>query len=255
VKATERFSPVSPAARDDEVAKFAASLPDVYRLRHGEAEIRAHARVAARRGSRAVNLELVPGPSAHEQWLCVVADDRPGLLSLLSAAIAAHSLDILSARVYCRERARGLVEAVDLFSLRRIKPPFEIEPAGPLLGALQRSIEELLRGELSVGALLRRGMPTPRPASAPSSVVYFHDTGETDLLLVQATDRPGLLLTITMIVFREGLTIAASHVTTFAETARDEFEIREIDGSRPSEARKHSLVAKLREALVGSADP
>ncbi len=238
----------------DDLGAFIASMPEAYAQRHEEGEIREHARIVGRRAGAAVHLELCRGGDGDEQWLCVVADDRPGLLSLLSAAITAHSLDILSARVYCRERPGAAAEAVDLFSLRRIKPPYHLDSSGTLLESLGRAIESLLGGDTDVATLLNRGRPTPRPAGVPSSVVYFQDAEDADLLVVQAPDRPGLLLTITLIVFREKLTIAASHVTTFAETARDQFELRELDGSRLGPARRESIVRKVREALTRQRD-
>src|SRR3954447_13863315 len=99
---------------DEGMAWFLSSMPDPYPEQHQLEEVRAHAEIVSRRGGALVHLESCPGPTETEEpgtWLCVVTDDRPGLLSLLSAAIAAHSLDILSARVYTRSRAGSPDEA------------------------------------------------------------------------------------------------------------------------------------------------
>jgi UTP:GlnB (protein PII) uridylyltransferase len=171
------------------------------------------------------------------------------LLSLLSAAISAHSLDILSARVYNRTRSGQRDEAVDLFAVRGLK-----EQAGRSLAysdfqSIRRTIESLLRGDVDIASLEKRAADTSRPAGAPPVVVYFDDSRGTDLMVVEAGDRPGLLLAISLTIFRERLTIVRSHVTTFAATARDEFELAETDGSRLSAARKAVVTEKIRAAV------
>ena len=104
------------------VEDFRVTMPERYKLLYREEEVRLHAAIAWRRGSEAIHLEQLPGQDAA-WWLCAVTDDRPALLSMLSAAITAHSLDILSARIYCRARSSQDVEAVDFFCIRRLKPP------------------------------------------------------------------------------------------------------------------------------------
>jgi UTP:GlnB (protein PII) uridylyltransferase len=79
--------------------------------------------------------------------------------------------------------------------------------------------------------------------------VYFDPSASSDLLVVEATDRPGLLLTLSLTIFREGLTIVRSHVTTTAATARDEFEIAETDGRRLTADRRRVVAERLRIAL------
>jgi [protein-PII] uridylyltransferase len=227
-------------------------MPAAYYARHAEEEVRAHAGVVASRRGALVTVEAIPGPpeGASSQWLCVVTDDRPGLLSLLSAAISAHSLDILSARVYTRTR-RGLPdEAVDLFAVRGIK-----EQAGKALAygdlvALRRTVESLLRGDIDVTSLEKRGADTARPSGAPPVRVFFDESRGKNLMIVEAGDRPGLLLAISLTIFRERLTIVRSHVTTFAATARDEFELAETDGSPLTMERQTAIVEKVRTALA-----
>ncbi len=233
------------------VTSFAASMPEAYRQRHNDAEMQAHAAVVHRRGNGLVHLELCLPAAVDGPWLCVVADDRPGLLSLLSAAISAHSLDILGARVYCRTRAGYPPEAVDLFAIRPLKPPYVLVDTGQLLASIKRSIEALLVGEVDVHSLARRARPTPVPSGAPPLSIFFQEAADADLLMVHAPDRPGLLRTITETVFREKLTIAGSHVTTFGHMARDEFQLCELDGTRLGTERKESIVEKLRVALAG----
>jgi UTP:GlnB (protein PII) uridylyltransferase len=73
-----------------------------------------------------------------------------------------------------------------------------------------------------------------------------------DLLVVEALDRPGLLLMLTLTLHRAKLNITRSSVTTAGDRARDEFEVSELDGNRLTEARKRELVRTLMASL-GSA--
>ena len=232
-------------------------MPKAYYLRHAAAEIRAHASVVHGRAGALVAIESCPGPpeAVESEWICVVTDDRPGLLSLLSAAISAHSLDILSARVYCRNRRGRGGEAVDLFAVRGLKENPRAELGRADLVLIRHTMESLLRGDIDVASLEKRAAQTSRPVGAPAVSVYFDDSRDTDLMIVEAGDRPGLLLAISLTIFRERLTIVRSHVTTFAATARDEFELAEVDGQRLSPLRRNGIADKIRETLTQETAP
>ncbi|HEX3597494.1 MAG TPA: hypothetical protein VHU80_20440 [Polyangiaceae bacterium] len=238
-----------PEAPEDGVAWFLASMPSQYSEEHQGSEVRAHAEIVLRRGNALVHLETCPGavPSEASAWLCVVTDDRPGLLSLLSAAIAAHSLDVLRAAVYTRSRPGLADEAVDLFSVRRLGSTTGTL-ASSELAPIERTMIALLRGELRVEQLERHAADTSRPSKRPETAIYFHPM-EPDLLLVETPDHPGLLLEITLTIFRERLSIIRSHITTLAGVAHDEFHLAEIDGSELSEARRQAVIEKVRAAV------
>jgi [protein-PII] uridylyltransferase len=245
---------VSPSRRpslSDYFQRFLESMPEAYRHRHDAREVEVHGRIVGKRGSALVHVEICPGPLQPDsgRWICVVTDDRPGLLSLLSAAISAHSVDILAARAYCRSRSAAPDEAVDLFAVRRLKEPI----SGPLserdVSAIRATIESLLRGQTTVSRIERHGAQTSRPPGGPPTAVYFGDS-EPDLLRVEAADRPGLLLAVTLAIFKERLSIVRSHVTTIAGIARDEFQIAELDGAPLTDDRRRLVIEKVREALL-----
>jgi UTP:GlnB (protein PII) uridylyltransferase len=231
------------------VRAFAATMPDGYGTRHSEDEIRGHAQVVHRRGEGRLHAEFCAGPAHPErvQWLCVVTDDSPGLLSKLSAAIAAHSLEILTARVYCRARPGRPDEAVDLFAVRRMKR-IDVELTGADLASICRSAESLLAGETDVTTLARHAADTARPTLSPPPAAYFDPTNE-DLLIVETADRPGLLLALTLTIFGERMSIVRSHVTTLAGVARDQFELAELDGTPLLEPRRRNILDKILKVL------
>ena len=93
------------------------SMPERYLLANAPDSIVQHARVVADRGRRSAHLSRVTSRHPEAAELCVVADDRPGLLASISAAITASRLEVLGAQVYSRQ-VEGRVEAVDIFWVR-----------------------------------------------------------------------------------------------------------------------------------------
>ncbi len=223
-------------------------MPASYARNHGKEEQVAHEQILMRRGGALAHVEMCPGTTASPdiRWICVVTDDRPGLLSLLTAAISAHSLDIQNARIYCRARAGRADEAIDLFAVRDSTGHGQALTIERLVG-VQRTIESLLRGEVTVTSLEKRAAPTSRPGRARPVSVRFD--GATDVLVVEAPDRPGLLLAISLAIFRERLTIVRSHVSTVSEHARDEFELAQVDGRRLSASMRQLVVEKVKASL------
>jgi len=245
--------PQSPDSSGPDLRPFLYGLPTLYGERHPDHEVRVHARLSMERGRSGarVVVDHCPGPPTEPgaQWLCVVADDQPGLLSLLSAALTAHSLDILGARVYSRERAGRVAEAIDLFCVRPLKRPDGTTGPAPDLGAIRRSIDSLLRGDTDVATLEKHAAKTSRPPHGPATAVYFAEVPEADVLVVETRDRPGLLLSITLALHRAGTSVLRSSVTTFAGVARDEFEVVHVSGGSLSPTLRGHLVARVLEAV------
>jgi UTP:GlnB (protein PII) uridylyltransferase len=102
---------------------------------------------------------------------------------------------------------------------------------------------------MPVEALQRHAADTSRPGQRPETAIYFH-ASEPDLLLVEAPDHPGLLLEITLTIFRERISIVRSHITTIGDLARDEFELAEIDGSPLTVARREMVIERLQKAVT-----
>ena len=79
---------------------------------------RARARRRASAARRAAHVARVPSRHPEAAELCVVAEDRPGLLASIAAAITANRLEVLAAQVYSRAGRATACEAVDLFWVR-----------------------------------------------------------------------------------------------------------------------------------------
>ena len=86
---------------------FLASMPERYLLANAPESIAAHAGVALDRGGATVHAAIVPSRHPEFAEVCVVAEDRPGLLARIAAAITAGRLEVLAAQVYSRASRRA----------------------------------------------------------------------------------------------------------------------------------------------------
>jgi UTP:GlnB (protein PII) uridylyltransferase len=232
------------------VESFTASMPGSYRLQYGEQTIREHAGIAFRRGAKVVHLELWSDSATDGACLCIVTDDRAGLLALVTSAIAAHSLDILGAKVFGRSRRWQADEAVDFFWVRSVKSREPTALDSRQVAAIADTIAALLRGELDVPALAPRTTPTERPVAPHVTDVHFDEQAATDLLVVDANDRPGLLSAITTAITAEDVLIVWSSVTTASGRAHDEFRVQREDAQRLTPEQRETIVRVVTSALA-----
>jgi [protein-PII] uridylyltransferase len=84
------------------VEALLTTMPERYLLANGAESIVQHARVVAGRGKAAAHVARVTSRHPEAAELCVVAEDRPGLLASIAAAITASRLEVLAAQVYSR---------------------------------------------------------------------------------------------------------------------------------------------------------
>jgi len=245
-----------------DLGAFLASMPDRYLLANAPEAICAHADVALQRKrlGKAVHAALVPSRHPEVSEICVVAEDAPGLLARIAAAITAARLEVLGAQVYTRRmrpagRADERVEAVDLFWVRDVRTGAEgVAQAMPrLLGDLERvcsgavDAEELLRERVGRGSPWRE-----RPSPAVLSEVVVDDRASPGHSVVEvfAKDRPGLLYSLSRALHGLGLSIALSKINTEGTKVADVFYVNELDGSKVVPGPRFKAI---REALLEAA--
>lgn len=214
-------------------------MPMRYREIYDVVAAREHAAIVARRAGAATHAEIWRRVPRGGAVLCVVADDQPGLLSFISAALVVHGMDVESAQAYTRA---GLGEAVDLFWLRR-----ERGLPSPILEADIARIGLVLRG-LVTGALTIDGVAASANidrAAPPGATTHVRFDGTSasglSVLTVETHDRPGLLLAITRALHRARVQIVASEATTKDGRVIDRFTIVELDGA-PLRANRRGLL-------------
>jgi UTP:GlnB (protein PII) uridylyltransferase len=233
-------------------------MPPAYGQIFEHRDIVEHARIIdARRGARAhaAVWRQLPGGSVI---ICVVADDVPGLLSLVSAAFVSHHLDVMSAQIFCRDTPNG-VEAVDFFWLKRARPsrlPHHIDASE--IASVGRMLEELVGEEARAAQLAVKQLESVSP-ELPVRPRVFYDTralrrGEV-ILNVVTPDRPGLLLAITLSFVQQGLEIVASELRTDQGVASDRFTLRAASGAELSPGRLAEIQRQVIAALKSEPEP
>ena len=237
------------------VQAFASSMPVRYGVLFDPRAIRRHAAIAHRRGKRPANVEVWRSLGDGASALCVVADDRPGLLSAIAAALVSHKLDVITALVFSRPTEDGDLEAVDFLWVHRSTSsdtadigPDEAHSVGEVLSAI-------LAGTIAIEEIASRPAPSSTPTD-PRVDVRFDPVDEDGraVLLVEAPDRPGMLLTITRELFQHGAQIARSLVRTADGRAYNRFGLSEFSGQTLSAERREQIRAAVVAVLAFGVD-
>jgi UTP:GlnB (protein PII) uridylyltransferase len=202
-------------------------MPAVYERLYGPGEVAEHAAIVGRRGEQLVHAEIWSSPRGP--LLCVVAEDRPGLLALMTDALLAQGLAIQSARAFCRQVGRERLEAVDFLELRPRgstgDSTVQLDSEG--LPLFVQALSELIADDIA-----QRGtQPSPAVPPLPNEAktrVYFESQQPADgryLLVVDAPDSEGLLHAISAALHAQGMRIMACEVRTLGGRAQDRFEV------------------------------
>jgi UTP:GlnB (protein PII) uridylyltransferase len=220
---------------------FIASMPPAHSQAFDLADAEEHARIAAARGGAVAQVAIWRMLPQGVAILCVVADDRPGLVALVSAAFLAHALDVRSAQIYCRTTESGSVEAVDFFWLRSLSGGTPLEAVR--LEACARTIRELIGADLDSTVLPEHAAVT----DAGARVSYAADPSAADRFEVtlEARDFPGLLHTVARLLHQHGLEVVRCEIRTEEGVARDRFWVTCFSGQEPMPQLKAFRVALL----------
>jgi [protein-PII] uridylyltransferase len=233
------------------VDAFVRSMPPRYAVLFDPRSIRRHAAIVHRRGERLAYAEVwrtLPDGSAA---LCVAAQDRPGLLSAIAATLVSHRLDVITALVFSRVAEGGETEAVDLLWVRR-STASDTAPIGmDDATSIAEVLSAVLAGTISV-AEIAGNSPSRDEASDLSLVVQFDQVDEDGhaVMIVETTDRPALLLTITFEVFQQGAEILHSLVRTAGRRVFNRFVLAEFGGAPLSAERRKQIRNAVFSALA-----
>lgn len=231
------------------VEAFVTSMPSRYSVLFDPRAIRRHAAISHRRGKRPAYAEVWRSLADGSAALCVVAEDRPGLLSAIAAALVSHRLDVITALVFSRPTGTGEVEAVDFLWVRRALSSDTAAIGVDEAVSVGEVLSAILAGTVSIEEIASR---TAAAAAAGSLlvVVRFEPADEDGraVLLVEAPDRPGMLLMITRELFQQGTQIIRSLVRTADGRAYNRFELSEFSGQPLSSDRRE----QVRVAVVAS---
>jgi UTP:GlnB (protein PII) uridylyltransferase len=235
---------------DPNVHDFIRTMPDGYREVFDRRAVREHAELVAQRGERAGHAAVWRMLPRGLAVMCVVADDVPGLLSVVTTALALHRLDVLTAHVFSRKLDSGDTEAVDFFWVQDRQRASGQAPAPEHLDRCARTLCGFLRAGVEPDDITAGQLSSPPPGAVP--VVSWEEGGTLDqsVLRIEASDGPGLLLSAAKALYASRLTIVASEISTESNVARDRFTLRAADGGHLDAERKDAALVRVRQALL-----
>jgi [protein-PII] uridylyltransferase len=227
-------------------------MPESYRRQFDLTQAAAHARLSGSRSNNGVRIGTFPSPRQGTA-LCVVADDRPGLLATISAALVLQELDVIEAEAYTRRDPGRPDEAVDVFWVRHDAPSRRDAPVTPEdIEALEKTLIGLLEGRVDRERVSDSTMRIPTPSSHQTVVRFLEgDDGSFATLEVETGDRSGLLLALAQALFQQRVQIIASQVKTNGTRVFDRFSIVEFDGKPIGSARR----LEIQVAVLSAVDP
>jgi [protein-PII] uridylyltransferase len=229
---------------------FLASMPDRYLVASSAQAILAHAGVV-RRHAPPASVEVVPSSHPEAAELCVVADDRPGLLAMIAAALAGSRLEVLAAQIYSRKLADGSVQAVDLFWVQgRVEG---VQAAVRSLPKLERDLRALVRGDRAAVDVVGRTQPPRRAGPAVRTRVAVDNRASQEHTVIEVTtlDRPGVLFAISNALFELGLSIAVAKISTEGTRVADVFYVTESTGKKVDPGARAAVIEGALFAALG----
>lgn len=226
------------------LAEFIASMPPIYHESHDRGAVAEHARVSAERGSRTANVGVFP-PDDGVQVVCMVADDRPGVLASMSAALVSERFDVVDAEVYTRPTAAERAEAVDIFWVRRSEGDTRAL-TGADADKLRETLCALLEGRLDARDI---GGVSPLHIGGETVVRFVEGPDRSLTLEVETDDQSGLLLVLSRALFEARVQIAESEVRTLGGRVYDRFHICEFNGSPISPSRRLEIQVAVLSAI------
>jgi [protein-PII] uridylyltransferase len=233
------------------IEEFVGALPNDYRDRFNEQQVVIHHATAdrRRRTGHAVAASLFPWNEPGTRALCVVAEDRPGLLSKLSRALTQLGCDVDSALAFTRSPGSGLAaEAVDFFFIRSTLT----DSAGgtfdeSTVSAFVALTEQILNEDSDSAPPI---LPLPHQVS-DTTVRFLEDKkGALTVLEVETSDRSGLLWALTRALYQENVQITASKISTVNGRVHDRFVLSELDGTSIGAERRLVIQVAVLTALA-----
>lgn len=231
---------------------FLKAMPDRYLYANEPEAVVRHAAFAAEAGEREPAVGVLGSDGTHLE-IGFVARDRPGLLALITASLAAARLSVLSAQVHSWVDPRGEPRVLDLFWVR----PAGEGGADGLAERLERDLVDLLAGERVATELVearrRAGGIGERPAPdvTPEVLVDNRASARHTLIEVTARDRLGVLFWLAHTLQEAGLDIALAKINTEGHCVADVFYVSEADGSKLDPARAEEVKARILAVVSG----
>lgn len=228
------------------VKDFIDSMPERYLLANTPMSVASHLRIALKHEDP-LTLDVMHNESRGYSRLIITTIDSPGLFSKICGVLSANSINILGAQIYTRKTG----EVLDIFQVKS-------SIAGAVTDSrrwdnVKNDLIDVINGKVKVEKLVekkckpsilgKKYKPTIKPA-----VYMDNDISDTNTVVeIFAQDRIGLLYTISSTLFKQGLYIDVSKISTMGEQVTDVFYVKDIFGQKVFYEKK---LNETKEALL-----
>ncbi|MDQ4149405.1 MAG: ACT domain-containing protein [Actinomycetota bacterium] len=240
--AEERFQTLSAALSDfpaEAVEHHLSTMPRMWLLAQSADDLIRQSRmmIPPLRPSE-LRLDAAPLPEPGSWALTLVAQDRPGLFSKVSGVLALHGLNVLTAQIVTRQDGVAL-------------EVFRVQGTEEKLERVEQDIGKALRGKISLdlrlaqkrqeyAARVSKGKQEPPSVRVDNQSSDFYTVIE-----VHATDRIGLLYTVTRALTELELDIHLAKVATYGDDVVDVFYVWDLEGQKVTDAEHISEIKRL----------
>jgi [protein-PII] uridylyltransferase len=205
-----------------------------------------------------VNVTVMTTDSPYVE-LGFIANDRPGLLAMITATLAAARFKVISAQVYNWVDSFNRLRALDLFWVRAGESTDTVVNA---VARLEREFMRLLSEELTPAELVtggsRRSRWSDRPTPNIATEVSVDNRCATDHSVIEVTtkDQLGLLFWLSNTLQSLQLQISLAKINTEGNQVADVFYVTNREGAKVTEperieeikSRIHSAITHLEKA-------
>ncbi len=237
------------------LSAYLREVPDRYVLSTPEAEIPRHFSLAekldASQGSLASQVEHFPEREFSE--FTVVTKNRPGLFAKLTGVLRVKGLNVIGARA--TTAGHGL--AIDVFRISHQEGAGDVATSRDQWERVSSMIRDVLEGRTDIEAIVDKAArpPIDRERFAPrvQPRVSVDNSISEDFTFVEviATDRLGILHSVTREMFRLGLRIHLAKITTNVDRVLDVFYVTDDRDQKVPDP----MLADIRTALLEVLQP
>ncbi len=224
-----------------------------YLLYTSAQDILEHIRLYKKLGNTDFVWKVTRTSDSNTRVVTICAIDRPGLFSKISGVFTLNSIDILDTQAYTWRNNIAL----DIF---KVKPPLDQIFETERWDKAEANLKSALAGELNLTEALKEKMSAyqslrPRASKRPNRIVVDNESSSFFTIIeVFAYDFPGLLFSITDVLFRCGLDVWVSKISTKVDQVVDVFYVRDFDGQKVDAPDRVLAIKKaLSDVLPGTA--
>jgi len=211
--------------------RFFEVMSPRYLLYTSAQDILEHIRLYKKLGDTDFVWKVTRTSDSNTRVVTICAIDRPGLFSKISGVFTLNSIDILDTQAYTWRNNIAL----DIF---KVKPPLDQIFETERWDKAEANLKSALAGELDLTEALKEKMSAyqslrPRASKRPNRIVVDNESSSFFTIIeVFAYDFPGLLFSITDALFRCGLDVWVSKISTKVDQVVDVFYVRDFDGQK-----------------------